>query len=644
MLMNYFKFVLFIILVTVLSGFSQNKLLDSLFQSVQSQNINSFNPFFYSKFKFTENNISHQVSAAELRSLITLAGDKVVIKNLSVKEAVVLNEKSLRVKDIAFYNCQFQSALVIEKMSSLQSVSFIGCKFNDQVILNDISTQHLNFISNRFEKNLNYRSEEEKNKTTKFLFSYNLVDSLKIEAKNLFRTSSSWGENEFKLFIILANNIKYLLLSGITFQEFCYLGGNVIDRFIASGLTLKQFLFCQYNQINIGGITNLSKDENAYLLIRGNRFRNLTIKSNILRYCGIEENYLNTLFVYDLLCKMSFHLNNNFYRGKKEIVLKSCRITTLTFRHDKDSIRVVSLDTLKTGEELPAEQKFLELPTRESSQRLFIRQRKMKVALKGQLYSLHLQGVEINERSWHVKFQDICKIGTYYRLNPRDSSLSHRHEIYTAIHNAYARQGKWNQADDCYYEYKQFERKNYARLAEEAAIFKFPKILFHNLNWISCGYGIKPLRIFPFAFLAVLLFALFYFLTPQPISNLEEHLVSGDKLKKRLGKLSHEQLKELFRHYDFNFKKHKQDLIDDIISSIGVEELSNLLGVKSPSRYTFDYFWKCFYFSFSTFTTVGLGDWYPSGNLNRTIVMLEGALGWLCLGLFITTYANVLLR
>ncbi|HHJ51908.1 MAG TPA: two pore domain potassium channel family protein [Caldithrix abyssi] len=57
-----------------------------------------------------------------------------------------------------------------------------------------------------------------------------------------------------------------------------------------------------------------------------------------------------------------------------------------------------------------------------------------------------------------------------------------------------------------------------------------------------------------------------------------------------------------------------------------------------------NYLWNCFYFSFSTFTTVGLGDWYPTGNLNRAIVMIEGALGWLSLGLFITTYANVLLR
>lgn len=209
-------------------------------------------------------------------------------------------------------------------------------------------------------------------------------------------------------------------------------------------------------------------------------------------------------------------------------------------------------------------------------------------------------------------------------------------------------------ADDCYFYWKQFERRNfwnfYWREPDTHWYDPFDVgkaiglMIFNHVNYFSCGYGVKPLWIFPFTLFIVGLFALIYFFMPTRISNLEEHLIARDKVASKLRKLELKQIKEIFKDDEFNFKKKKQDLIEDIISSIGTDELMQRLDLMPKSRYNLDFFWYCFYFSFSTFTTIGIGDWYPSGKLNKALVMIEGALGWLCLGLFITTYANILLR
>jgi len=209
-------------------------------------------------------------------------------------------------------------------------------------------------------------------------------------------------------------------------------------------------------------------------------------------------------------------------------------------------------------------------------------------------------------------------------------------------------------ADECYFYWKQFERKNFWRLYWKEPYhhwynpFDIAKaagfMIFNHVNFFSCGYGVKPLWIFPFTLFIVSFFALIYFLLPTRISNLEEHLMSRDKVTQKLRTMKLSEIRGVFQVEEFNFKQKKQGLIEDIISSMGTEELLEKLNLKPKSRYRLEFFWYCFYFSFSTFTTIGIGDWYPAGKLNKALVMVEGALGWLCLGLFITTYANILLR
>jgi len=156
-------------------------------------------------------------------------------------------------------------------------------------------------------------------------------------------------------------------------------------------------------------------------------------------------------------------------------------------------------------------------------------------------------------------------------------------------------------ADESYFYWKQFERKNFWKFywQEQDTHWYNPfdiakaigLTIFNNVNFYSCGYEARPLRIFPFTIFIVCFFALIYFFMPTRISNLEEHLISRDKIADKLRSLSIKEIKEIFKQNDFNFKKRKQDLIEDIISSIGTDELLDSLNLRPKSKYNFDFFW-----------------------------------------------------
>lgn len=92
-----------------------------------------------------------------------------------------------------------------------------------------------------------------------------------------------------------------------------------------------------------------------------------------------------------------------------------------------------------------------------------------------------------------------------------------------------------------------------------------------------------------------------------------------------------------------NPPENKQLLIEEITFSLSSKEVIKLAGI-FMLKSKLAQFWNCFYFSFSTFTAIGVGDWYPRNAFTKFLVMLEGALGWISLGLFITSYGNLLLR
>ncbi|MCK5108293.1 MAG: pentapeptide repeat-containing protein, partial [Methanosarcinales archaeon] len=125
----------------------------------------------------------------------------------------------------------------------------------------------------------------------------------------------------------------------------------------------------------------------------------------------------------------------------------------------------------------------------------------------------------------------------------------------------------------------------YRRLSQANKEWSFSK-LGDIFAWLSCGYGVRPWRTAAWAAATILIFTPFYFWR------------GGVK-----------RLKE-------NNEDEKQDV----------------------SLY------DAFYFSMTTFTTLGYGDLYPADRYRMVAVMIEGLLGWLILALFLVTLANVMIR
>jgi uncharacterized protein YjbI with pentapeptide repeats len=138
-------------------------------------------------------------------------------------------------------------------------------------------------------------------------------------------------------------------------------------------------------------------------------------------------------------------------------------------------------------------------------------------------------------------------------------------------------------------EMQQFEEADaayyqYRRLSQKNKKWSDSSKLMDVVAWLSCGYGVKPRRPLIGGFILIIVFALVY----------------------KLGN--------------------------------GIRRLK--LKENGDSRVSF---WDAFYFSVTTFTTVGYGDWYPIDRY-RIAVMIEGILGWLLLALFIVSLASVMIR
>lgn len=66
-----------------------------------------------------------------------------------------------------------------------------------------------------------------------------------------------------------------------------------------------------------------------------------------------------------------------------------------------------------------------------------------------------------------------------------------------------------------------------------------------------------------------------------------------------------------------------------------------ILDNTQPSTPVIHDFWRSLYLSFITFTTVGYGDFYPTG-VGRALAALEGLMGYLVLGILASTAASLL--
>lgn len=640
-----------IFLVFVLWGKSlpaQEMVVDSLLQIIETRQINRVVVFKMEDVKWNPNKITRRVTAKQVLAKIQREKQNVVIKNCEITGSIKLDSLCCQVSRLIFLNCRFRNDLLLDQPKIANHLAFLACRLKGNLILRDFSTKHLSFLSNVLENKMAYNAFYRKNRVDQFLFIGNQFQHVAFNAYSIYTSSDFLGKLDTHDLFLIGNRGATILFSGIGVEELFYFSGNLVRRLELSNQKSNSFSSCQFSHIDTCIVQYIQEGTRPSVFFGRNEITNLKLNSNKLEYCILRYNKLRKVEIVGMVVDLSLQLDENLHENPGEIFLRKSRIALFSFTNQADSIVTCRFDTVRIADSNSAARSdsgmAIHVGLPEPDREVQIRTEVVRKSPAHQTYSLNVDNTSINENNWRVQFETVAKYGDVYRLNPSDSSLARRHELYTAIHNAYARQGKWEQADACYYEWKQLERSKYFELSNEVFFIKLAKSIFNSLNWISCGYGIKPLRIFPFAFLVVLVFALFYFFTPQPISNLEHHLISSEQLKEKLSELSSEDLQKQFKEYDFDFEKHKQDLIDDIISSIGKQKLTALLEIKPLSHFSLNYFWNCFYFSFSTFSTVGLGDWYPTGNLNRTIVMIEGALGWLSLGLFITTYANVLLR
>ena len=643
------KVLLFILLISHLL-FGQRNDLNHLLTITEQGNINKAMALELEKFFFDSTKITTTVSAQYVLSRFSRQTKNLIFRNLNIRDSLLITPRQTKKAKLIFINCRFTKPVKLTGIRVEEHLAFIGCHFKQGLHVNRISCRNVSFFANRLDKGFDWLEDYGQDRVNNFIFMSNSAQKFTLNAFNAHRNAAYTGRIYFDYFSFFINKVDSVDISGAYCENLLLIFGNLLKTLTLDDLKLNYLLSVKFNVVNRFRIVNWVDKEQALISIASNSIRELSVTNSTVRFASVSNNRLRQADFRSLKTFLSFQLTKNFFPANGQANFTDCSFATIHYKGSPDSLVTAYADTTDDKKQpiaikgLGTPPQFPLSPTKGNRRFVQLYPKWFTRASENRLLALNFVNTMVDEKNWHIHFNEIRRINHRYRINPADSSLSSRHEVYTAIYNAYRRQGRWQQADDCYYEWKQFERRNYWTLSADPFLVKLPKTLFNYLNWISCGYGIKPLRIFPFAVLVVFLFALFYFFTPQPISNLEHHLISADKIKKRLNKLSAKELKETFSEYDFKFRQHKQDLIDDIVSTMDREELSRILKLEAKSRFNLNYLWNCFYFSFSTFTTVGLGDWYPTGNLNRAIVMIEGALGWLSLGLFITTYANVLLR
>jgi len=207
---------------------------------------------------------------------------------------------------------------------------------------------------------------------------------------------------------------------------------------------------------------------------------------------------------------------------------------------------------------------------------------------------------------------------------------------------------QFEDADDAYYQYR--------RLSQANKNWSFSK-LGDVFMWLSCGYGVRPWRAPAWGVIIIFIFGLIYMpgtLNFWPFTFFDWLRESGIRRLKESDKGDEQDASCCEVLYSSIALLTMIGLIL-LFCNLGVKpHYTAILAVAMLLIYALIYrgnninkrdasFCDAFYFSVTTFTTLGYGDWYPKDRY-RMFVMIEGLVGWIILALFLVTLANVMIR
>ncbi|MBN2349780.1 MAG: pentapeptide repeat-containing protein [Bacteroidales bacterium] len=145
-----------------------------------------------------------------------------------------------------------------------------------------------------------------------------------------------------------------------------------------------------------------------------------------------------------------------------------------------------------------------------------------------------LKGVDVNKK--YITEDEFNK----YFLQRSDTLLSEKHRQFDILKGIFLKQGDFVSADNCFYDWKQMERKKTKiGMNPESWIVK----VFHFLNWITCGYGVKPIRTLFFASVIIFIFSIIYTLIDPSFNiTVKEIVLNNNILNVFMGNLEYSLL------------------------------------------------------------------------------------------------------
>jgi len=162
--------------------------------------------------------------------------------------------------------------------------------------------------------------------------------------------------------------------------------------------------------------------------------------------------------------------------------------------------------------------------------------------------------------------------------------LSILRDAYLELRNAYSDAGMYDVAGEFFYEEKVIERRIAASICRK---------VFYRLLEITCGYGEKPEKAVGVSLMLVLGFALIFLFTG----------ITG--------------------------------INNESIVTAWMDKQYNLIPL---------YAWHSVYFSCITFTTLGYGDFHPTGGLSQFFAIIEAFFGVFMIAIFIFTFGRKMMR